>query len=202
MHLFKILMYNILDILFILFYNMSIIINKEDLKMTYHEKRTIMTSILGILITISYVIFALTSYHSNNQQPLKYWAMWILIFIGIGIVIVIISMILFHIGYSIGLAIKLKNDDPSLTDKEIELKIKSIIKTDTIEDEMAKLIELKSMRIGFAFAGIGFVLSLVFLLFNQSPIIMIHIIFLSFSIGSVLEGFVSLYYYRRGINHA
>ena len=67
---------------------------------------------------------------------------------------------------------------------------------------MAKLIQLKSMRIGFAFAGIGFGLSLGAVLLNYSPIIMVNIIFLSFSLGSVLEGFVQLYYYRRGINHA
>ena len=93
-------------------------------------------------------------------------------------------------------------DNPKMSDKEIEEKISQMIKIDTREDEMGKLIELKSMRIGFAFAGIGFVLALVSLLFNYSPIIMINILFLSFSLGSALEGFVQLYYYRRGIHHA
>ena len=172
--------------------------------MTYHEKRTIMTSLIGIAVTISYLIFAITSYNSGSTESLtlEFWAMWILIFIGIGIVAVIIGMILFHIFYSIGLAIKLKMADESLSDKDIEKKINSIIKTDTLEDEMEKLIGLKSMRVGFAFAGFGLILSLVSLLLNGSPIFMINIIFLAFSLGSALEGFVQLYYYKKGIHHA
>jgi len=58
------------------------------------------------------------------------------------------------------------------------------------------------MRIGFICAGIGFVLSLISLLLNYSPIIMINILFLSFSLGSALEGLVQLYYYRKGIRYA
>lgn len=204
LHLFLKYVYNLLDIMIILFYNMSVIINKEDLKMTYHEKRTMMTSLMGIAVTISYLIFAFSLYQSGseNSLSLKFWAQWILIFIGIGVVALIIGMILFHIFYSIALAIKLKIEDETLSDKDIEKQIKAIIKTNTIEDEMGKLIELKSMRIGFAFAGVGFVLSLVSLLLNYSPIIMINIIFLSFSIGSALEGLVQLYYYKKGIHHA
>ncbi len=172
--------------------------------MTYHEKRTIMTSLLGIAVTISYLIFAITSYSTGSAESLtlRFWAMWILIFIGIGILAVIIGMILFHILYTVGLAIKLKMEDNSLSDKEIEKKISSIVKTDTAEDEMGKLIGLKSMRVGFGVAGFGFVLSLVSLLISGSPILMINIIFLSFSIGSALEGFIQLYYFKKGIRYA
>jgi hypothetical protein len=183
---------------------MSVIVNKEDLKMTYHEKRMIVTSFIGIAVSISYIIFAITTYQSGSAQSLtlRFWAEWILIFIGIGVVAMIIGTILFSIIYPITISIKLKLEHKDMTDDELKKQVESMIKTDMVEDEMGKLIELKSMRIGFAFAGVGFVLSLISLLLNYSPIVMIHIIFLSFSIGSVLEGLASLYYYKKGIRHA
>lgn len=172
--------------------------------MTYHEKRTIVTSITGLLVMLSYLFYAIFKYNEGSAESLtlKFWASKMLIFIGIGVVTIIIAMILFHIIYSIGLAIKLKMENKDISDKGIEQKINQLIKTDTVEDEMGKLIELKAMRIGFIFAGIGFVLSLVSLLLNYSPIIMINILFLSFSLGSTLEGLAQLYYYRKGIRYA
>lgn len=172
--------------------------------MNYHEKRIMMTSIIGLGVTISYIIFAITAYNGGSAESLtlKYWAVRMLIFIGIGIVAVIIGMILFHIIYSILLAIKLKIKDDSLSDKDIENQIKSIIKNDAIEDEMEKLIQLKSSRIGFIFTGMGFVFALLSLVLDYSAVIMINIIFLSFSLGSTFEGLVQLYYHKKGIHHA
>jgi len=172
--------------------------------MNYHEKKTIVTSVMGIIVSISYLFYAIIKFNEGTAESLtlKFWAARILIFIGIGVGAIIVSLILFHIFYSIYLAIKLKMENAEMSDKEIEDQIALMIKTDTVEDEMAKLIELKSMRIGFAFSGIGFVLALISLLLNYSPVIMINILFMSFSVGSALEGFVQLYYYRRGIRHA
>ena len=172
--------------------------------MTYHEKRTIVTSITGLLVMLAYLFYAIFKYNEGSVESLslKFWASKMLLFIGIGVVAIIIAMILFHIIYSIGLAIKLRMENKDISDKEIEQKINQLIKTDTVEDEMGKLIELKAMRIGFICAGIGFVLSLISLLLNYSPIIMINILFLSFSLGSALEGLVQLYYYRKGIRYA
>lgn len=172
--------------------------------MTYHEKKTIVTSVTGLIVMLTYIFYAIFKYNEGSleSQTLKFWAARMLIFIGIGIVTIIVVMILFHILYSIILAIRLKVDNKDITDKEIEQRINQFIKTDTAQDEMAKLIELKSMRIGFIFAGIGFVLSLVALLFDYSPIVMINILYISFSLGSILEGLVQLFYYKKGIRYA
>jgi hypothetical protein len=172
--------------------------------MNYHEKKTIVTSIVGLAVSLSYLLFAIIKYNEGSAESLtlKFWASKILIFVGIGVIAIIVVLILFNIFYSIYLAYKLKTENPELTDKEIENQISQIVKTNTLEDEMAKLIELKSTRIGFAIAGFGFILALVSLLLNFSPVIMLNILFLSFSLGSALEGFVQLYYYKRGINHA
>jgi hypothetical protein len=85
------------------------------------------------------------------------------------------------------------NNDTS--DEQIEKTINS----EMVTDEMDKLIELKSMRFGFIFSGIGFVAGLILLALNYSPVIMLNILYVSFSVGSLLEGFAQIFYYRKGI---
>ena len=70
-----------------------------------------------------------------------------------------------------------------------------------VVDEMDKLIELKSLRIAFALSGIGFIAALVSLVLNYPPSVMLNIIFLSFTIGSMIEGMVQLYFYKRGVTN-
>jgi hypothetical protein len=168
--------------------------------MSYQEKRTIVSIVSSIVVLGAYLIYALSRYNSGAVQPgdLKFWAVTMLIFIGIGIVASIIIQIVFHILLSVSIAVTKKIQDESVDDKEIE---KSISR-EMVEDEMDKLIELKSSRIGFIFAGVGFVAGLVALVFSYSPVVMLNIIFLSIGLGSVFEGFTQIYYYHRGIQHA
>jgi hypothetical protein len=70
-----------------------------------------------------------------------------------------------------------------------------------VEDEMDKLIALKSSRVGFAAAGIGFIASLAAMFLIDSPVLMVNILFASFSIGSILEGVAQLHYYKAGIRY-
>jgi hypothetical protein len=115
----------------------------------------------------------------------------------IGIVVTIVIQIVFHILLSISIAVKEKMQDGQCDDEEIE----KTIGAEMVEDEMDKLIELKSTRIGFFFAGIGFVAALVSLVLAFSPVVMLNIMFISFSIGSIFEGFSQLYFYRKGIHN-
>lgn len=172
--------------------------------MTYHEKRNLVTSVIGLLVIISYTIYAILKNNEGSVESLslRFWATTMLIFIGIGIGSVILAMILFHIVYSIGLAIKLKREDSSISDEEINNKISQLLKTDVVEDEMGKLIELKSMRIGSILVGAGFILSLLSLILDYSPVIMLNIMFIAFSLGSALEGFLQIHYYKKGVHHA
>jgi hypothetical protein len=82
-------------------------------------------------------------------------------------------------------------------DKEIEKEIKA----EMVEDEMDKLIQMKSMRLAFIVAGIGFIAALVSLVLNSSPAVMLNILFISFSVGSLFDGFAQLYYYKRGLKN-
>jgi hypothetical protein len=167
--------------------------------MSYQEKKTIVSIVTGALILAAYCIYAFNRYQSGAVAPgdLKFWAVTILIFIGIGIVATIIIQIVFHILLSIAIAVKTKIQDQDSDDKEIDKSIAA----EMIEDEMDKLIELKSMRVGFFLAGIGFIAALVSLVLNYSPAVMLNVLFISFSAGSLFEGGAQLYYYRKGIHN-
>jgi hypothetical protein len=167
--------------------------------MSYQEKRVGITIFVGLLVILSYGFYAFFNYRNDKIiiDDLSTWASMILIFIGIGIIATIVVQILFHITHSIFIAIKEKKNNPDMTNEELE----KIIKQTMVTDEMDKLVELKSMRVGFIVSGIGFVLSLLFVLTGYSAAIMINIMFLAFSIGSIGEGCAQLFYYKKGIKH-
>jgi len=161
--------------------------------MSYQEKRTIVGLMSGITLIIAYCIYAFGKLQSGVISPddIKFWAGTMLLFIGIGIVAMIIIQIVYHILLAISVAIKEREHD--------EEKINATIEASFVEDEMDKLIELKSSKLGYAFIGFGFIGGLVCLVLNLPLYIMLNIMFLSFALGSILEGFVSIYYYRKGI---
>jgi hypothetical protein len=165
--------------------------------MSYQERRTIVNILAGIAITVAYCVYAFGRYQAGlvAAGDLKFWAGTMLMFIGIGIVAMIIIQIIFHILMSIGIAVSKKIENQDFDDNEIE---KSISR-EMVEDEMDKLIELKSIRVGFALAGVGFVGGLLALVFGYSSVVMLNCMYLTFSIGSIFEGLTQIYYYRRGI---
>jgi hypothetical protein len=167
--------------------------------MSYQVKKTVTSIVTGILVLAAYCIYAFGRVHPGASAPdnLKFWAITILIFIGIEIAASIVIQIVFHVLFSVSIAVKRKIQDEKCEDKEIERKIKA----EMVEDEMDKLIELKSMRLAFLVAGIGFIAALVSLALNYSPAVMLNILFISFAAGSLFDGFAQLYYYRRGLKN-
>lgn len=167
--------------------------------MSYQEKRTNVSMITGILILVAYCIYAYGKYQSGTiaSDNIKFWAITMLVFIGIGIVAAIVIQIVFHILLSIAMAIKEQVQTGKCDDKELEKNIE----LEMVTDEMDKLIELKSMRVGFVVAGVGFVAGLGAIILNYSPSVMMNILFLSFSAGSIFEGFAQLYFYRKGVHN-
>lgn len=167
--------------------------------MSYQEKRTTVSIVTGVLILAGYFSYALGKVQAGAVVPgdLKFWASTILIFIGIGIVATIIIQIVFHILLSIAIAVQKTIENENIGDKEIERSVGAEI----VEDEMDKLIQLKSVRTGYFFAGFGFVIALLSLILNYTPVVMLNILFVSFIAGSIFEGFTQLYYYKKGFSH-
>ena len=165
--------------------------------MSYQEKRTLSNIFTGIVILAAYCIYAYGQYQSGAAAPddLKFWAILMLKFIAFGVVAAIVIQIVFHILLSVGVAVKKTIQDGQADDKEIEREIKA----EMVEDEMDKLISLKASMVGFIIAGIGFASGLISLAFDYPPFVMLNILFISFSAGSLIEGFVQLYFYRKGV---
>lgn len=180
--------------------------------MSYKEKRTLVSIASGAILLFAYCLFAINKIKMGGSAPddLKFWATAILIFIGIGVAVNIIIQIFFHILLSISIAVKnevqneiqknIEAEMPQLSHKS-EIDIEKTIALEMVVDEMDKLIELKSIQIGFALSGLGFIAALVSQVLNYSPAVMLNIIFVSFSLGSMVEGFVQLYFYKRGVYH-
>ena len=163
--------------------------------MSYQEKRAIVNIVTGVLVMASYCIYALNRFHLDQADlgDMKTWAVMMLTFIGIGVVVMIVMQIVFHIAMSIAVAVRQR----SLSDKEIEKAVEAAV----VEDEMDRLIELKALKVGFAVAGAGFVGALVAVAFSCPGAVMLNILFLSFGLGSLAEGALSIYYYRAGVKN-
>jgi hypothetical protein len=167
--------------------------------MSYQEKRTVVSILTGLLILAAYCIYAFNKIQSGLAAPgdLKFWATTILIFIGVGIVASIVIQIIFHILLSMAIAVKEQMKSGKCDEKEVE----KTIEREMVEDEMDKLIGLKSMRVSFAIAGVGFIAALLSLVLDYAPVVMLNILFVSFSMGSIIEGIAQLIFYRKGIKN-
>jgi hypothetical protein len=164
--------------------------------MSYQESRTAASIFTGAIILTAYCIYAFNPTRLAALPPgeLKPWAITMLIYIAIGVAAAIAIQIAFHILFAVSMAVRSKIENPHSDDKEID----RAIDREMVADERDKQIDLKSMRIGFAVAGIGFACALLSLVFDYSPVVMLNILYLSFSAGSLLEGVGQLYYYRKG----
>jgi uncharacterized membrane protein len=160
--------------------------------MTYKSKRTITSIAAGILFLAAYLVYALGK-NSPAPENLKSWALVMLVFIAIGVVTQLIIQILFHIAFSIAIAVKEQESD----DKEVERLITSAM----VEDEMDKLISLKSAHVGYICAGIGFIAFLVTLAFGAPAVFPLHILFGSFFAGTIADGCVGVYCYETGVRN-
>lgn len=127
--------------------------------MSYKVMKTIVSVVTGVLLMAAYFIYAFgkVKMGTASLDDMGFWATTILVFIGIGVVAFIVIQIVFHILLSIVIAVKEQVKNGNCDDKKIE----KTIELEMVEDEMDKLIELKSMRISYAIAGIGFAAALV-----------------------------------------
>ena len=155
--------------------------------MLYQEKKTIATLLSGVLVLAAYTIYVLQKLGTGDlglETGLKGWASAMLVFIGVGVVATIVILIVFQIINAVVQEVRHEEaEDPS------------------VEDEMDKLIALKATRNSYILVGAGFVASLVLLVLQQSPVIMLNVLFVSFNLGGLCDGFSQLYFYRKGIRN-
>jgi len=144
---------------------------------------------------VSYSIYAFGKAGMEHMNDLQFWAKTILIFIGIGIIAMIILQIVFHILMAISRAIRQKLSENEVDEEEIGRSMR----VETSEDEMDKMIELKSNRFGYTIMGLGFMAGLIAIAFGASAVAMLNILFFSTWVGSFVEALMQIRYYRRGV---
>ena len=166
--------------------------------MNYQEKKILGSMAAGLVILILYLRQTISTYTEQGTNLLEdtaYWAKTMLLYIGFSIVAIIIFMILLHILMAITTEIGRNIHQPGvepLDDAEDYF---------DPEDEMDRLINLKAGQVGYVAVGIGFVGGLITLAIHMAPGIMMNILFLSFLLGSLLEGAIKIYFYRRGVSN-
>jgi len=163
--------------------------------MSYQEKKTLLSIITSVLLMVSYSIYAFGKAGMAHINDLQFWAKTILIFIGIGIVALIILQIVFHILMAISKAIRAKLSENEVDEAEIERSMK----IETAEDEMDKMIEMKSNRYGYTIMGLGFMAGLIAIAFGASAVAMLNILYFSTWTGSIIEALMQIRYYRKGV---
>jgi hypothetical protein len=160
--------------------------------MSYQVKKTLISLFGSLIIVILYITNILPQI--GVLTDLSAWAKIMLVFIGLGAGLMIIIHILFHILLSVGIAIHERHKDEKAIEKTIE--------NEMIEDEMTKLIELKSVNVGYIIISIGFVSGLILLALNYNMVLVLNVMYLSFYLGSIIEALVNIYFSLRGVRNA
>lgn len=149
-------------------------------KMTYQEKKSIVSIISAILIFVTYSFYMYPRFPNEgigSIETYRFWGSFVLILTLISIVAHILISIIFNIIFR-------------MTTKEKEPKF---------ADELDKLIELKAHRNSFFVFIIGFLLSMGSLIIYQPSQVMFVILIISGFISDVTGSVTKLYHYRRGV---
>ncbi len=165
--------------------------------MSYQEKKTVVTMVTSALLLVAYCIYAFGRVQAGlaMSDDLKFWAGTMLVFVGISIVANISIQIVFHILMAISYGVKQHKETGDCNEASID----KHFQTETTEDEMDKMISLKSSRVAFITAGIGFGTGLAMVMFGASAAVLINAVYVGFSFGMIAEGIAQLHFYRKGV---
>ncbi|WP_123042894.1 hypothetical protein [Cohnella candidum] len=148
--------------------------------MTYQEKKSIVTLFSTILIFVLYCLYMYPKYPGESAditEVFHYWGSFVLVLTLVSIVAHIIISIAFNVFFRVTTGEK----EPAF------------------EDELDKLIRLKSIRVSFAVFVIGFLLAMGSLVLDYPSKVMFMILIASGFASDVTGSLSRLYHYRRGV---
>jgi hypothetical protein len=160
--------------------------------MSPKSKSIITTTVAGFAFLAAYAIYV--SRPEKTPDSLQGWALSMLVFLGIAIAALIVVQIVFHIVLAVGIAVEERDGDSN--------RIQRVLNSTMAEDEMDRMINLRAARVGYVFAGIGFVGVLLTLAFGLSGVVALHVLFWSVALGSFVSSAVSVWGYERGVRRA
>ena len=163
--------------------------------MSYQEKRTIVMIAQGIAILAAYCIYVAGKMQQGaaGLEDIKFFAVAMLVFLGISVAVTIAVQVIFHILLSVSIAVREREKEEKV--------IESAINAEMVEDERDRIIELKSARITMIVTMAGFVVGLIMLALDYQPAVMLNILFIAANLGAISEGVGKLIYYRAGVRH-
>jgi len=148
-------------------------------KMSYQEKKSIVSLISSLLIFGSYCVYVYQAQGGGNpdvEDP-RFWASAILVLIPVSIAAKIVISIFFSIVYKIAT----NEAEPSFS------------------DELDKLIGLKAVRASHYVFVLGFLLALLALVLHQPLSVMFIVLALAGFLSEVAGLLTQLYLYRKGV---
>ncbi|MFC3491223.1 hypothetical protein [Glycomyces rhizosphaerae] len=160
--------------------------------MSYKSRRTLVSMIAGTALLAAYAAYAIDRARAGTES-LGTWALTILVFLGISIAALIIVQILFHIAMAATLAVKDQGRNPGQPERDLDAAM--------VEDEMDRLIALRSTRINYACVSIGIGIALAAIAFGAPAAIGLHVLLAALVIGSLAAGAAEIIDYERGVRH-
>lgn len=148
--------------------------------MTYQEKKSIVSLVSAILIFAAFWLYMYPQHPAGglgSLQTFRYWGFFVLILTLVSIIAHIIISIIFNIIFRI-------------TTGEKEPRF---------EDELDKIIALKSYRNSFAVFILGFLTAMGSLVIYETSQLMFIILILSGFLSDVTGSVSKLYHYRKGV---
>ena len=163
--------------------------------MMYKSKSTLASLIAGIAVTIGYIVFVLTA-DVPAADDLEAWARLLLLYIGVSVVAVIVVQIFFNIGFAARLWIRREREDETCEE------LKRRLEAEMAEDEMERLITLKTSHIGYGITGVGLIAMLAALAFlGASAVVAIHMIIGACLLSTMVSGIMDIRYYEKGVRN-
>ena len=160
--------------------------------MSYNSKKSIAGMAAGIITVAVYVVYVLEG-GAPAGEDVQAWAKLMLIFIGIGVAAQIVVQVVFHTVLEAGIEIREHGGDC--------LKMKKMIDATVAEDERDKLINLKSLRVGYICSGFGLMIALFMLASGAPVVIALHFVVGAAVIGSLAEGCAAVIFNEKGVKN-
>ena len=151
-------------------------------KMYRRENRILFSLITTVIILGIYALYIYNKHIDGNPEilnDLKFWGKTFIILVPI----MIVAQIILHIIFAIINKIITNEDMP------------------TSEDEMDKLIELKSLRISRWVQSLIFFLAMGAITIGMHIWVMFVLLISSCFISSIVDSIAQIYFYKRGIKH-
>lgn len=167
--------------------------------MEYKVRRIIMTLVVVGIVYLNFVLKVngfLGNQGLEGFADVKGTAVIILWNVLLMVILMIVGHILLHVIGAIGASVK-NEINPETRGQDIDLEELF----DDVDDEMDKLINLKSSQVGFIMVGLGFVLGLASILMDYQFGVMLVVMYSSFMLGEVVEAAYKLVMYHRGVIH-